>query len=136
MFRRTFQKTGVGLDRDPAHLAVPPLLRSMGSSALFLACSLSAPMVVGSPITTPTGTDGDFRTSSLIAGVAQSRPEFAPFSSTPFMFMEEPPAKSVNGSATSPPEAPGGESYPYLLLTAGLVLLAFRPAHSAMTGRP
>ena len=137
MFRRAFRKIGRISGINSAVLAVSPFLFS---------ASLLTSTATGSPLITaqasPPNPAEDFSVQSLVADMArtdsrefQSRsafwaPSFAFVSSTGGMS-----AQSVPRRFASAPEEQLYECYPYLLLTLGLILLAFRPA-SLTAGRP
>ncbi len=65
----------------------------------------------------------------------RSRFEFPPpsFSSVPSI--GEVSERSFDTNLSSTEEKQGYEGYPYVLLTAGLILVAFRPAGPAIAGR-
>jgi hypothetical protein len=64
-----------------------------------------------------------------------SRSEFPLPSLAPVPVADGASIQSLEGSSTGIEKGQGYECYPYLLLTTGLILLAFRPAGSAIAGR-
>jgi hypothetical protein len=145
MFRRAFRKSCRILAVESARLAVPPLLFRKRGNVLLLAFVL-VPIALGSPITgsqagLPHPTD-IFLKQPLTADAIQtntqelhSRSDFPLSSLAPVPITDEAPTQSLESRSTGLEKGEGYECYPYLLLTAGLILLAFRPAGPAMAGR-
>ena len=145
MLRRAFHKIcGIPIVNS-AFLAVPPSLFPKLTQALFLAC-LSTPLTAANPITMAQASllspVDRLLMESLVSGVARIDPQdfqfhsaVAPSFSSFVPATGETPAQNANNSFMSTEAGQSHESYPYLLLTLGLILLAFRPANPT-AGRP
>ena len=144
MLRWAFRKTCRVLAVDSVHLAVSPLLFGKCKNTLLLA-SLLAPIALGSPVTASQANlldpvDGFFARSLMTVAVQtdaqESQARSLPLSPS-FAFVPtigDLSAQDIDHSMSAP-EGQSYERYPYLLLTAGLILLAFRPAGPAIAGR-
>ncbi len=145
MCRRAFRKLYGFLAQNSACRAVSPLLLGKCKNALLFA-ALFTPIAVGSPVMTAQANLSDPLDRLLALSPAlvatrtdtpepRSRFEFPPpsFSSVPSI--GEVSAHSFDTNLSGTEEKPGYEGYPYLLLTAGLILVAFRPAGPAIAGR-
>ena len=144
MSRQAFRKNCSVLDMDSVYLAVTSFLLGMRPNTLFLVFLL-VPIAVCSPVVPtqarPLNPSADTSMDWLLAATVQTavqrsqpRSEFLP-SVTTLLPMSSASARNLRTKTVSTEGGQGSERYPYLLLTAGLILLAFRPANSAVGGR-
>jgi hypothetical protein len=142
MLRRIFPRTGRNLPEDSARQAVLPLFPVRCRNVLLLT-SFWVSVAVSSPfIVAPANISNNFPIASPAAetapiGKAEFDPtfEFLPASGASLASIGEMPAQGSLANSMVLGERQRYESYPYLLLTAGLILLAFRPANPAVGGR-
>lgn len=143
MVRQAFRKKCSVLDIDSVCLAVTSFLFSMCVKTLLLVSFM--PAAVCSPVipaqARPLNPGDDALMGWLLAGTvemdvqgSQSRSEFPP-SVTTLSLISAASAQTSSQGAVSTDGGQGYEWYLYLLLTAGLILLAFRPATPAVAGR-
>jgi hypothetical protein len=159
MLRQIFSNLGSCPDTDPACTAVSPFL-SGKRRPVWLLTALLTPLAVCSPVldfgVNPSTFSAKTYVDSPITGAVrtgmqelQSRAGFPPWSFTSALnAADQPPGSITFLSTISPVSAPNsadGETgvnqeqgygwSSYLLLTTGLILLAFRPAGSGIAGR-